>query len=208
MSEENVLKQDETTDMSGSTSSDCNVSASERKKLSWKVLVPVIAVIVLAMGIGASKILYVTGIINPYEKDYIDVTGRTAVELAKSKNMQYDKFLKEYGLPEDLPKSTSERAVYYNIPVGVFVKKTPGVESFEELKADMGWDNSITEDTTMGEALDQTKLHYYVGEESFERFKALYELPDSVTEDTLYGEIRNIVDAKDKEFREAEQNEE
>ena len=123
---------------------------------------------------------------------------------AKEKNYKYEKFLKEYGLPEDLPKNTSERAMFYNIPVKKYVEKTPGNESFEALKESMGWDDSVTEDMTIGDALDITKLSYYVGEEQLERFKALYELPDEVTGDTLYGEVRNVVDAKEKEFREAE----
>lgn len=178
---------------------------SGKRRISWKILVPVLVAVVFAVGIGVSKLLFITGVINPYEKDYVDVTGRTAADIAKSKNMKYDKFLKEYGLPEDMPKNTFERAVYYNIPVGKFVEKTPGIESFESLKVSMGWDDSITEATAMGDALDNTKLYNYVGEFSLERFKVLYELPDSVTGDTLYGEIRNIVDEKDKEFREADE---
>ena len=199
MSEEQILKTEE-------TQSENAAAPNKKKKISWKVAVPIIIAAVLAVGIGVSMLLFITGVINPYEKDYIDVTGRTAADLAKSKNLKYDRFLKEYGLPEDMPKSTSERAVYYNIPVGVFVKKTPGIDSFEALKESMGWDDSITEDTTMGDALDKTKLYYYVGEFSLERFKVLYELPETVTGDTLYGEIRNIVDAKDKEFREADES--
>ncbi len=202
MCKEVIVKPDEVSEIS-----EDSITAPEKKKrLSWKILIPIITVAVLAVGVGVSKLLFVTGIINPYEKDYIDVTGRTASDLAKSKSMKYDKFLKEYGLPLDLPKSTSERAVYYNIPVGKFVEKTPGIDDFSQLKVSMGWDDSITEETTMGDALDKTKLIYYVGEVSLERFKSLYELPDTVTGDTLYGEVRNIVDGKDKEFREADES--
>lgn len=177
----------------------------EKGKRSLWFIVVIAVLIVVAVGALTVTGLRAMGIINPYEKDYIDVTGRTAADIAKDKSYKYSKFLKEYGLPEDMPKSTSERAVYYNIPVKKFVEKTPGIESFEQLKADMGWDDSITEDTTMGDALDVTKLKYYVGEEQLERFKALYELSDDVTGETLYGEVRNIVDTKEKEFHIAEQ---
>lgn len=177
----------------------------ERKKNSLWVMLCVIVVAVVAIGALAVIALRTFGIINPYEKDYIDVTGRTAADIAKDKSYKYEKFLKEYGLPEDMPKNTSERAVYYNIPVRKYVEKTPGTDSFEQLKAEMGWDDSVTEDMTMGEALDITKLKYYVGEEQLERFKALYELPDEVNGETLYGEVRNLVDAKEKEFYLAEQ---
>ena len=117
--------------------------------------------------------------------------------------MEYDKFLAEYGLPADMPKSTSERAVYYNIPVGVMVEKMADVKTFDELKELMGWGDEITESTTMGDALDVTKLSYYVGEDQLDKFKSLYGLSDAVTGDTLYGQVRNIVDAKDKEYTEA-----
>lgn len=178
--------------------------SEEKSKRSLWIVVPIIVAVVVAVGALAVMGLRAMGVINPYEKDYIDVTGRTAADIAKEKNYKYEKFLKEYGLPDDMPKSTSERAVFYNIPVKKYVEKTPGIESFEQLKADMGWDDTITEDTTMGEALDVTKLSYYVGEEQLERFKALYGLSDEVTGDTLYGEVRNIVDTKEQEFYQAE----
>ena len=197
MSEETLEKQ-EAVEISEDT------ETVEKEKRSLWVLVPIIVAIVVAVGALAVMGLRAIGVINPYERDYIDVTGRTAAQIAKEKNYKYEKFLKDYGLPEDLPKNTSERAMFYNIPVKKYVEKTPGIESFEALKESMGWDDSVTEDMTIGDALDITKLSYYVGEEQLERFKALYELPDEVTGDTLYGEVRNVVDAKEKEFREAE----
>ena len=168
------------------------------------IKVIIVAIIVFAVGIFASKLMFITGIINPYEADYVDVTGRTALDIAKDKGMEFDEFLKAYGLPEDMPKRTSERAVYYNVPVGKLVEKNASLGSFEELKESMGWDDTVTESTTMGDALDKTKLSYYVGDEQLQRFKSLYELPETVTGDTLYGEVRNIIDAKDKEFYEAD----
>lgn len=181
-------------------SSEILLDEPKKQRTLW-IVIPLALVLVAVIGFGVVAALRFTGVINPYEKDYIDITGRTAADVAKSKNYKYEKFLKEYGLPEDMPKSTSERAVFYNIPVRKYVEKTPGIESFEQLKTEMGWDDTITEDTTMGDALDNTKLSYYVGEEQLERFKALYGLDETVTGDTLYGEVRNIVDSKEKEFR-------
>lgn len=181
-------------------SSEILLDEPKKQRTLW-IVIPLALVLVAVIGFGVVAALRFTGVINPYEKDYIDITGRTAADIAKSKNYKYEKFLKEYGLPEDMPKSTSERAVFYNIPVRKYVEKTPGIESFEQLKTEMGWDDTITEDTTMGDALDNTKLSYYVGEEQLERFKALYGLDETVTGDTLYGEVRNIVDSKEKEFR-------
>lgn len=180
---------------------------SGKKKNAIKIIaICAISVAVVMIGIFITRPLFNSGIANPYEKDYIDVTGKTAEDLAREKGIDYDEFLSEYGLPSDLPKSTSERAVYYNIPVGVMVSKTADVSTFEELKEMMGWNDptvgsdKITEETTMGDALDITKLSYYVGDEQLDKFKSIYGLSEAVTGDTLYGQIRNIVDAKDKEF--------
>lgn len=196
-------KSEETVELS---ENDTVEEIEEKGKRSLWVILTIVVVAVVAIGALTVTSLRALGIINPYEKDYIDVTGRTAADIAKDKNYKYEKFLKEYGLPDDMPKSTSERAVYYNIPVKKYVEKTPGIDSFEQLKADMGWDDTVTEDTALGDALDVTKLKYYVGEEQIERFKALYELPDDVTGETLYSEVRNLVDAKEKEFHLAAQS--
>lgn len=208
MTQETLEKLEQTEEITQAPESCETEEVTNPKKRGKRILtISLIAVICLLIGVGVVVGLRITGFINPYEKDYIDVTGRTAADIASEKHYKYEKFLKEYGLPEDMPKSTSERAVYYNIPVKKFVEKTPGIESFEQLKAEMGWDDTITEDTTIGDALDKTKLKYYVGEEQLERFKALYELDADVTSDTLYGEVRNIVDAKEKEFYEAKPKE-
>ena len=91
--------------------------SEEKKRRSLWVIVPIIVALVVGVGTLTVMGLRAVGIINPYERDYIDVTGRTAAQIAKDKNYKYEKFLKEYGLPGDMPKSTSERAVFYNIPV-------------------------------------------------------------------------------------------
>ena len=200
MSEEILEKINDTEEIC-ETVPDEAITEGIKKRRPLAIIIPIVLVLAVAIGGLVVALLRYTGVINPYERVYIDITGRTAADVAKSKNYKYEKFLKEYGLPEDMPKSTSERAVFYNIPVRKYVEKTPGIESFEQLKTEMGWDDTITEDTTMGDALDNTKLSYYVGEEQLERFKALYGLDETVTGDTLYGEVRNIVDSKEKEFR-------
>lgn len=186
------------------TSSDSTQTSNKLLSTKRRIMLLVIIVACVIMCAVGIFLLRGFGVVNTYEKDYIDVTGRTAADIAREKNYKYEKFLKEYGLPADMPKNTSERAVYYNIPIKVFVKKTPGVESFEQLKEQMGWDDTITEDTTIGDALDVTKLKYYVGENQIERFKALYDLDSNVNGETLYGEVRNIVDTKEKELYQAE----
>lgn len=186
------------------TSSDSTQTSNKLLSTKRRIMLLVIIVACVIMCAVGIFLLRGFGVVNTYEKDYIDVTGRTAADIAREKNYKYEKFLKEYGLPADMPKKTSERAVYYNIPIKVFVKKTPGVESFEQLKEQMGWDDTITEDTTIGDALDVTKLKYYVGENQIERFKALYDLDSNVNGETLYGEVRNIVDTKEKELYQAE----
>lgn len=210
MDNEEIKEQEtETSESEVITDSSSDTPIETPKRIRRRIIIGVlIFVVCVIVGLIAVATLRYTGFINPYEKDYVDVTGRTAGDIAKEKNYKYEKFLKEYGLPDDMPKSTSERAVFYNIPVRVFVKKTPGIESFEQLKSQMGWDDTITENTTMGDALDKTKLKYYVGEEQLERFKTLYGLDSEITGETLYIEVRNIVDTKEKEFHAQRKNSE
>ena len=55
---------------------------------------------------------------NPYTKDYVDVDGITIGEVADMNGMELSEFLDYYGLPEDMPASTPEKAAFYNIPAG------------------------------------------------------------------------------------------
>jgi hypothetical protein len=175
------------------------VTEKETKKKNTAIMAVVIAVVVLAL---AAVIYFLVGRSNPYTKDYIDTTGRTAADVADEMGMEYKDFLENFGLPEDMPESTSENATFYNIPLSSYVEMV-GV-SFDQLKEIFGWDDTITEETTVGDAFDATTVGKRVGEDQLEAFKAEYGLDDSVTADTLWGEIRNIVDMKLKEQTEAE----
>ena len=141
---------------------------------------------------------------NPYTKDYIDVDGISIGEIADQMGMELSDFLAYYDLPEDMPESTPEKAAFYTIPAGKYAEMNR--MEFSELKDLLGWGDDITEDTTIGDALDQTKLSNYVGDENLEAFKEEYGLGDDITGDTLWGEVRNIVDQKQKEEYEAAQN--
>ncbi len=174
-----------------------------KKKLSVKAIIGIVAAVVV---IAAASIFAVNSKdwFNPYTKDYVDVDGITIGEIADQMGMELSDFLAYYDLPEDMPESTPEKAAFYNIPSGKYAEMN-GLE-FSELAELLGWDESITEETTIGDALDKTKLSNYVGEENLEAFKEQYGLDDSVTGDTLWGEVRNIVDTKTKEEYEAAQN--
>lgn len=145
---------------------------------------------------------------NPYNKGHIDVTGRTVGEVADALGMEYEDFLAQYGLPEDMPKTTFESAASYAIPLSKYLEGN-GMQ-FSEMAEYLGWDDSVTEDMTLGEALDKTKLSFYVGEENLASFKEEYGFGDEVTGDTLWGEVRPTVELKQKEenetLKEAEEN--
>lgn len=141
---------------------------------------------------------------NPYLKDYVDVDGITIGELADEYGMEYEDFLAEFGLPADMPKSTFQNAAQYAIPLGTYAERY-GV-SVDEFKELMGLtdDDSVTEETTIGDAFDKVTVGNRVGEEQFDQFKEEYGLGDEVTKDTLWGEIRNKVDQKIKEMNDAD----
>lgn len=135
---------------------------------------------------------------NPYTKDYIAVSGQTIGDVADQLGMEYSQFLDYYGLPEDMPETTSERAAYYNMSVGAYAENFSGM-AFEELKGEVGWSDDITAETTLGDALDSMTVGQYLDGESIDEFKETYDLDDSVTADTSWKEVRNIVDTKLKE---------
>ncbi|MGN0180899.1 MAG: hypothetical protein ACI4DP_00550 [Candidatus Ornithomonoglobus sp.] len=178
----------------------------EPKKSNTKLIAGIAAAVVVVAAAIVAFIIFGKNIFNPYTKDYIDVTGTTVGEIADQQGMEYADFLELYGLPSDMPASTSENAAYYNIPAGVFAQMS-GTD-FDELKEILGLtdDDSITEETTIGDVFDKTTVGSRVGEDQLDAFKAEYGLDDSVTADTLWGEIRNKVDQKLKEQNEAAKN--
>ncbi len=183
------------------------VKPEEEEKKSHAGAIAIIAAIVVVIAAAiAVFIIFGKSLFNPYTKDYIDVTGTTVGEIADEQGMEYADFLELYGLPSDMPASTFEYAAYYTIPAGVFAKMS-GTD-FDELKEILGLsdDDSITEDTTIGDVFDKTTVGSRVGEDQLDAFKAEYELDDSVTADTLWVEVRNKVDQKMKEQNEAANN--
>lgn len=150
------------------------------------VAVVVIALIVLGIVFGPQ-------IFNKYNKEgYIDVSGRTIADVAESSGMELADFLEEYGLPADMPANTSESAAYYTIPCSKMAEMY-GMD-FETLKSTLEFPDTITEDTTWGEAEGEVRLSVYVGEDNLDSFKEQYNLGDEVTGDTQWKEIRNTVD--------------
>lgn len=81
---------------------------------------------------------------------------------------------------------------------------------FDDFKEYYGWGDDVTEKTTIGEALDKTKLSLLLGDnqETMVEFREFYDLSEEVNGDTLYGEIRETIDKKAKADRIAEEKEE
>lgn len=176
-----------------------------KKKSHLKTII-IIAAAVVVVAVAAIVFAFnMDNWFNPYTKDYVDVDGITIGEVADMNGMELSEFLEYYDLPEDMPASTPEKAAFYTIPAGKYAEMY-GM-TFEDLATQLGWDSTITEETTIGDALDKTTLGMYVGEENLESFKQEYGLDDSVTADTLWGEVRNIVDTRIKEDYEASQAE-
>lgn len=175
--------------------------AEKKPGLSNKIIIAVAAGVVVIAVIVA---LVLTGRIgggsyNKYNRMYMDIYGEYAGDFAESQGMEYDEFLEYYRLPADMPKDTNINAVQNLMPLGRYLELFGSGYTLDVMKEQMGWDDSITEETTIGEALDSTTLRYYVGEEQFDSYKEYYGLGDDVTLDTTWGEIRNTVDKKNKE---------
>ena len=134
---------------------------------------------------------------NPYnEMGYIDVTGKTIAEIAAESGMRVSEFLSQYGLPADMPNTTSETAAFYMMPVSV-VANLYGI-GFDELKDELGFSDYITADTPWGVAEGGLTLGSYLGEDALDGFKAKYGFGDEITSATKWRDVRNTVDAAAK----------
>ena len=133
---------------------------------------------------------------------YVDVTGRTVADVAAERGLPLGEYLAEYGLPEDMPGLVSETEANYTIPALRMAEMYD--MSFETLKQTFGLPDSVTENTTWGEAIGEATLGAFAGESNVESFKKLYNLDESVTADTKYKEVREQVDGVKKQQREAE----
>ncbi len=175
-----------------------------------KIICGSVAVVIVALGV-----LFYTGVINPFEKGYIDISGVTLEELSNESGYSLKEYKKMYGLPWYMPKSTNENAAKNNIKIKTTLAQSG--EDFKSLKEYYGWDDSITENTTVGKALGATKLSVVLGvhemdketaNQALDSLKELYDLGDEVTLDTLYGDVREIIDAKTRENRLKEEQKE
>lgn len=163
---------------------------------------------IAAIIIALVAILWYAGIINPYEIGYVDVSGVTLEELADESGYSLKEYKKVNGLSWLMPKSTNENAVKNNIKVKTTIAQS-GM-AFEDFKEYYGWGDNITENSTVGKALGETKLSVILGTKDMEEdmanqtltsFKEFYGFGDEVTLDTLYKDVRVAIDKKTRETR-------
>ncbi len=182
------------------------------KSNGGKIAAIVGGAVVVVLAIVAA--LWYFGVINPYERGYVDVSGVTLEELAEQSGYTVSEFKKANGLPMLMPKSTHENAVQNNVKLKSAIVNS-GM-TFEDFKAHYGWGDNITENSTVGEALGEAKLSVMLGlgevdeetaKSTLDEFKKYYELGDDVTLDTPYKEIRTHMDEKAREMNIKEKEE-
>ena len=176
------------------------------KQSSGKVLAIVGAVVALVVVVVAG--LWYFGVINPYEKGYVDVSGKNIAQAADESGYTLSEYKKMNGLPFVMSKYTNENAASNSVKLKNIIERSGN--SLDDFKKQYGWDDSITEDTTVGEALGATKLSVLLGADSadeetakqiLEQFKGYYEFDENVTLDTLYRDVRNKMDEKTRQAR-------
>lgn len=204
--ENNADEEPVSDDVVAETVANVNADASVEKMVTETKKFPVVPVVVGAVAVVLVIVLVVLGIkigpslFNKYNKaGYVDVSGRTIAEVAESSGMELADFLEEYSLPADMPANTSESAAYYTIPCSRMAEMY-GMD-FATLKSTLQFPDTITEETTWGEAEGEVRLSVYVGEDRIEEFKQNYNLGDEVTGDTQWKEIRNTVDEFNRQQR-------
>lgn len=178
------------------------IDDAPRKNIGAIIGGAVAAVIVLVAA------LWYFGVINPYEIGYVDVSGVTLEDLADQSGYSLKEYKKVNGLSWLMPKSTNENAVKNNVKVKTTIAQT-GM-TFEDFKEYYGWGDNITENSTVGKALGETKLEIILGvkgaekdvaEKTLASFKEFYGFGDDVTVDTLYKDVRVAIDKKTRETR-------
>lgn len=178
------------------------ITEGPRKNLGAIIGAAVAAVVVILAA------LWYFGVINPYEIGYVDVTGTTLKDVADQSGLSIKEYKKINGLSWFMSKYTNENAVTNNVKVKTVIANS-GMK-FEEFKDHYGWNDSITENSTVGEALGETKLEVILGVKDVEKeiatqtinsFKEFYGFGEEVTLDTLYKDVRVAIDKKTKEAR-------
>lgn len=178
-----------------------------KKKMPLAGLIAIIAGGIVVLAAVVSYMLLYFGVINPWEKDYVDIDGVTLEELADQSGYSLSEYKKLNGLSVFMPKSTFSNAVNNSAKLKAILAQTG--KTLDEFKEHYGWGDDVTEDTTVGEAMGKTKLSVIMGGEDYiEIFKEMYELPDSVTGETLYGEVRNQIDQKTLEMKKEQEKKE
>jgi len=173
--------------------------ASEKKSKAG-----VIVAIVLVVAIVAAACVWFFMPKNKYNKmGYVDISGKTVQDLADQMGIGVAEFLEQYQLPSDMPADTTESAAYYNIPVKVMAQMF-GMD-YATMKETLHFPETVTEDTTWGEAEGEVLLKDYVGEDNLDAFKEQYGFGDEVTLETKWKEVRYEVDMAQKVAREEQE---
>lgn len=131
---------------------------------------------------------------NKYNRGFINVSGMTIKDMLNGSDKA--EFLKEYGMPEDMPENTYIEAVQYRMPLSKMAEMY-GMD-VEQLKTELDLDASVTGETPIGEIEDNMTLEDRVGAEQFEQFKTYYGLGDDVTLQTKWKDVKQTVNKADK----------
>lgn len=163
---------------------------------------------IAAIVIALVAILWYFGVINPYEIGYVDVTGTNLATAADQSGLSISEYKKLNGLPWLMSKYTNENAVKNNVKVKTTIAQS-GM-TFEDFKEYYGWGDNVTENSTVGKALGETKLSVILGVKDVEEeianqtltsFREFYGFGEDVTLDTLYKDVRVAIDKKTRENR-------
>ena len=137
---------------------------------------------------------------------YVDVTGNTIGDIAESMGVNVEDFKEEFGLPENMPASTSEMTAMYYIPADIYGGMY-GLD-FDTMKdilhiPDTTEDGEpITAETLWGVVQGEIAVADYVGDtgdgEAVKSFKEKLGFGDEVTGETKWKEVRKAVDESNR----------
>ena len=154
-----------------------------------------------------SYVDYMTRKIANGGEEYVDITGITVKDLLADMDMTKEEFYEEFGLPDDFPVIASETEAMYTIPIKSYVGMYDlDFDTAKELLniPDRTEDGTpITEDTPWGIAQGEVSVAAYVGDSGdgaeVAEFKEEFGFGSEVTADTKWKEVRNAVDAANRD---------
>ncbi len=136
--------------------------------------------------------------VNKYnEQNYINTSNATIEEVAASFDQTVDEFIKENGLPTDMPADTNEAAAYNSLTLKKWAESLgrSDEDALKELGDYIG--KEVKGDMLLGDYFNELKTKDYIEDFTgleYSEFVTIFGLGEDFDGETPYPDARNIID--------------